>query len=112
MWHVRLGLAALGTTLTLATATLGYAQRVDSPDLARQLTALAAAQHLDAIAAPDPAAPDRFVAALIFPGSQLLVVSARYPAPALLIQQIGARNYRDVYLAVQQSGLREGKVFF
>jgi hypothetical protein len=58
----------------------------------------------DAIAAADPEEPNRFVAALSYPKSQLLVVDALYPAPALLRQEIVDAKYRDVYLALQQSG--------
>jgi hypothetical protein len=93
-------------------ASLAQAQSVDSAELARQLTTIAVAQHLDAIAAPDPSAPDRFVAALLFPNAQLLVVSARYPAPALITQEIAARQYRDAYLELQQGGTTDGKLFF
>ncbi len=50
----------------------------------------------DAIAAQDPDRPNRFVAALYYPGAQLLAVSAAYPAPELLQQRIAERKYRDV----------------
>ena len=52
---------------------------------------------LDAIAAKDPAANDAFVAALYFPGSQLLVVGARYQVPMLLNERIAKKEYREVY---------------
>ncbi len=51
-----------------------------SAPLAAQLTAAMTSHKLDAIAARDPQAPDRYIAALVFPGSQLLVVAAPYPA--------------------------------
>jgi hypothetical protein len=82
-----------------------------SPALAAELTTLLQQQKLDAIAAADPDAPDRFVAALAFPKVQLLVVSAKYPAPTLVQQQIATKAYRDAYLALQQSGIADGKVF-
>jgi hypothetical protein len=79
--------------------------------LAAELGGLLAQRGLDTVAAADPSAPDRFVAAMVFPHVQLLAVDARYPSPSLLQQQIAAKAYRDVYLALQQSGVAEGKIF-
>jgi hypothetical protein len=72
-----------------------------SATLAKQLTALLTERRLEAIAAQDPDEPDRFVAALFVPGAQLLVVSARYPSPALLQTRLVQKQYRDVYLDLQ-----------
>jgi hypothetical protein len=66
---------------------------------------------LDAIAARDPEASDVFVAALVFPGSQLLVVSAPYPTPAALDTLLAQRQYRDVYSTLQQPSIKAGKIF-
>jgi hypothetical protein len=83
-----------------------------STQLATELNQLLTARGLDAIAASDPAAPNRFVAALAFSKSELLVVGAAYPAPPLLLQQIAAAKYHDVYEALQQSGVADGRLFF
>jgi hypothetical protein len=88
------------------------AQVLHSTELATELGSLLTAHNLDAIAASDPEHPDRFIAALSFPKSQLLVVDAAYPAPELLRQEIIDAKYRDVYLALQQSGAPDGKLFF
>jgi hypothetical protein len=59
-----------------------------------------------------PDEEDRFAAALYYPNSQLLVVSARAAVPALLQEQIGKHEYRDVYIALNGSaGKREGQLF-
>ena len=87
------------------------AQVPDSTHLATQVDSLLTARGLDAFAA-DPQAPDRFVAALAYPKSQLLVVDAVYPAPALMQQQIAEAKYRDVYLALQQGGVADSRLFF
>lgn len=100
--------------LSAATLTLGTlsAQESRSGPLARELTTLMTSHKLGAIAAKDPGAPDRFVAALAFPDVQLLVVSARYSMPQVLDEQLGKRQYDDVYAALQQSSFPESKVFF
>ena len=83
-----------------------------SATLAKQLTASLTEQKLDAIAALDPDEPDRFVAALFFPNAQLLVVSARYASPPLLLARLTQKQYRDVYLDLQAAPVPDSSVFF
>jgi hypothetical protein len=82
-----------------------------SPAIAKQLTAALSALKLDAVAAKDPDEPDRFIAALFYPG-QLLVVSAKYPAPAALDAKIAQKQYHDVYLDLQSSAIAKTSIFF
>lgn len=82
-----------------------------SAAVATELTALLTGRHLDAIAAQDPDAPNRFVAALLVPDAQLLVVSAEYPAPAELQSQLAQKNYRDIYAALHQPASLQTRVF-
>lgn len=101
-------------TLTLVLTASVAAPAVAQPSsaaLARELAATLTARHSDAFAAPDPEAADGFVAALLYPDVQLLVVAARYPAPAALRQQLEAQRYRDVYVALQSNPIPEGKLF-
>ena len=83
-----------------------------STTVATELTSLLVDRHLDAIAVQDPEAPNRFVAALLIPNAQLLVVSADYPTPAELQSQIARKNYRDVYAALHQPASLQTRVFF
>lgn len=83
-----------------------------SPSLAKRLTMVMANNGLEAIAARDPREPTRVIAALAFPGSQLLVVSGPYPDLASLDQVLANRQYRDVYSVLQQPSITAGKVFF
>ena len=69
------------------------------------------ASKLEAIAAADPADPQTFVAALYFQGSQILVVSAKYAAPPLLVAKIKEQNYRDVYIDLSSASVAGSKVF-
>ena len=80
--------------------------------LAKQLTVALKDQQLEAIAAPHPDEPDRFVAALFFPNAQLLVVSARYASPQLLQARLTHKQYRDVYLDLSASPVPNSSVFF
>ena len=87
------------------------AQDSKSSPLAKQLAAALDAGKLDSIAAKDPAAPDVFVAALYFPGSQLLVISGKYAVPQLLTDRVGRKEYRDVYLDLNGAASADSKIF-
>jgi hypothetical protein len=66
---------------------------------------------LDSIAAADPADPGTYVAALYFPGAQLLVVSAKYSAPTLLDAKLTKKEYRDIYIDLSSASIPATKVF-
>jgi hypothetical protein len=100
--------------LLLVCAALGAApaeRSVRSAVLAKQLGAALLEHRLEAIAARDPEAADRFVAALFFPDSQLLVISASYSSPSVLEQKLAQKNYRDVYLDLGTSQFANTSVF-
>jgi hypothetical protein len=67
---------------------------------------------LEAIAAEDPALPGRFVAALLIPGVQVLVVAAQYPNPAELQGLLAQKSYRDVYTALHQPATQASRFFY
>jgi hypothetical protein len=90
---------------------VAWAQDSKSAPLAKQLAAALDAGKLDSIAAKDPSAPDIFVAALYFPGMQLLVVSGKYAVPQLLTDRVGKKEYRDVYLDLNGASVADSKLF-
>ena len=53
---------------------------------------------LQYIAAKDPTEPGRFVAAMHLPGSQLMIVSAKYASPALLNEKLLLGRFQDAYI--------------
>jgi hypothetical protein len=102
--------AAFGVLGLLSTGT---AAREDSKSslAAKELGETLDRLKLDAIAAPDPSDPTSFVAALYFPGAQLLVVSAKYSAPVLLTAKLGKKEYRDIYIDLSSASIPASKVF-
>lgn len=98
--------AALFAFPLVPTAT---AQESRSAALAKELTTLLQQKKLDSIAARSPSTADQFVAALFFPG-QLLVVSARYSAPPVLMERLARSEYRDVYIDLNSAGVPESRV--
>jgi hypothetical protein len=83
-----------------------------SSQTATTLVTLMKSRNLDAFAAPDPETPDRFVAAMLVPGVQLLVVAAKSTSPDYMKSQLAQQQYRDVYAALHASAVPETKVFF
>lgn len=86
------------------------AQESKSAAGVRELVEVLTSRKLDAIAARDTAGADTYVAALFFPG-QLLVMSASYPAPALLNERLARSEYRDVYIELNSASPVESRLF-
>lgn len=103
---------SVAIAVAAATSALPHAAPQDASRtevLAKELTQLLQTQKLDAIAAR--LGDDEFAAALFFPDVQMLVVSAKYTAPALLNEKIISRNYRDAYLDLASASVPDSKVF-
>jgi hypothetical protein len=104
---------AFGFLGSCALVTLGLgAQDSLSASAAHDLSELLTTRKLDAVATKDPEESDRFIAALFFPKSQLLVITARYTAPSLLEEKLVKGQYRDVYGDLHGASVQESKVFF
>ena len=93
---------SLFSLLSIAGLVLGLtvpasAQDPQSAAPARELAQLLADKKLDSFAARVPGSPDEFAAALVFPG-QMIVVWAKFSAPAVLNEKIIKREYREAYL--------------
>jgi hypothetical protein len=107
----RVLLTCLSTALLLATATalVAQAQESKSAPLVKELTDLLQQRKLDSMAARHPAAADQFVAALYFPG-QLLIVTARSTAPAVVSEKLHRSEFRDVYIDLNSASIPESRV--
>jgi hypothetical protein len=103
------GLVAV--TLVAAAGWAAEAQDARTAPLVKELTTLLAERKLDSIAARAPGAKDQFVAALYFPG-QLLVVSARTSAPAIVNEKLVRREFRDIYIDLNSASIPESRVMF
>lgn len=105
--------AVLFSTLFLLTFVPARALEEGSRSAAaaKQLAEALDRVKLDSIAVADPAEKDQFVAALYFPGAQLLVVSARYSVPTLLTDKLAKKEYRDVYIDLNAASVAGSKIF-
>lgn len=95
---------ALGTVLAATLGVTGIASAAEDGKASKSAPQAAAlAKHLaraklQYIATKDPTDPGRFVAAMHVPGNQLMIVSARYGAPALLNEKVLLGKFQDAYI--------------
>jgi hypothetical protein len=106
--RVRRARYAAAAFVLLAAPALASAQESRSSELASELAKMLDALKLDAIAAKIEG--DQYVGALYFPGSQLLVVRARYIVPERMDAALESKNYRDVYIDLNSASIKDTKV--
>jgi len=94
----------------LTAPALVAAQESRSATLAGELVGLLDARQLDSVAARHAGETDRFVGALYFPGSQLLVITAEFTVPERLAILLGDRKYRDIYIDLNSASVPDSKV--
>ena len=104
----RAAVAAVGFVLF---PCLLAAQESRSAVLATELAKLLEQAKADAIATQYPGVPDQFIGALFFPGSQLLVVTAKYAVPVYLTEKLQKKSYQDVYIDLNSASVPNSKVF-
>ena len=84
-----------------------------SSQAANSLVSLMTSKGLDAIAVQDPTQPDTFVAAMLVPNVQLLVVAAKSESAGIPARpSLRQHQYRDVYAGLFSGAVPESKVFF
>ena len=111
MTHARRAVVAVvAASILLLAPSMARAQESKSAALAAELVKLLDQLKLDSLAAK-VAAPDQFVATLYFPGSQLLVVGAKYYVPERMDYSIGEKKYRDVYIDLNSAAVPKTKIF-
>lgn len=103
--------AAFCCACTIAATAPAVAQESKSAAAAKALVAALDSAKLDSVAAVDPAEPGLFAAALYIPGTQLLVVAAKYSAPQLLLDKLSRKDYRDVYIDLNSASIPDTKLF-
>jgi hypothetical protein len=94
----------------LLAPTVAAAQDSRSAALATELARLLDQMKLDSVAAK-VTAPDQYAAALYFPGSQLLVVGAKYIVPERMDVTLEEKKYRDIYIDLNSASVPQTKIF-
>jgi hypothetical protein len=106
------GLAIVVGAGALAAPRAVFAQQMKSPALAKEFVTLMVERKLDAFAVEDPQKPGHFVAALAYPGAQLLVVRGQTASADYMKWQIQQKAYAEAYSALQGSAVAATKLFF
>jgi hypothetical protein len=96
--------------MLLLLPSIAHAQDPKSAALAAELVRLLNQSKLDSLAAKVQA-PDQYAALLYFPGSQLLVVKARYYVPERMDVSLSEKKYRDVYIDLNSASVPNTKIF-
>ncbi len=108
-WSSRL---VVGLLMVAVAGSVASAQEAKSAALAKQLAAALDAAKLDAVAAKDGPDAESFVAALYFPGSQLLVVGAKYAPAVLLRDKLDKKDFREIYIDLNSAAVAGSRVMF
>ena len=113
-----------GTLLMAAAATLMASplRAADAKPSKSSASAAALAKQLDNaksqpagpryIAAKDPNEPGRFVAAMLIPGASMMLVSAKYPSPALLNEKLLLGKFQDAYADLNSASEVASRIMF
>jgi len=91
--------SAVSLLLTFAlvfVSSAAYAQS-KSGELAKQLSQLLDEKKMESFAAADAQNEGVFVAAMYYPGTELLVVSAKHFNPPAFTEKLAQKNYQDAY---------------
>jgi hypothetical protein len=100
---------ALAAVLLLAPAAAS-AQDSKSAAPVIELVKILDAMKLDSYAVK-AASANQYVGVLYFPGTQLLVVSAKFDTPYRADSLIEMKNYRDLYIELNSASVPNTKVF-
>ncbi len=100
-----LAVVTLGSSLAVAQETS------KSAALAKALAAALDQTKATTVAAKDPAKEDEYVAAMYFPGSQLLVVTAKYAVPIYVNEKLDKKEFMEVYIDLNSASVPLSKIF-
>ena len=107
-------LLALSLALTVIAGVPLRAQApgaTESATKAKELAALLQAKKLESFATRDAMQPGRYVAAIVVPGVQLLVVSASYSRANDIEYSLYNKKFQDAYLDLKSGALSTDRFF-
>lgn len=102
------GIAQAATPVAAQSTAAGSAAGVK--ELSTLLASAGAAGGPRFIAAEIPGDSSRFVAAMLLPDLQLMLVSANYGAPVLLRERVLTRKYQEAYQDLQAASAPQGRI--
>jgi hypothetical protein len=103
-------LSGIALAAILLAPTAASAQDSRSATSVVELVKMLDTMKLDSYAVKG-ASPNVYVGALYFPGTQLLVVSAKFDTPYRADSLIEMKNFRDLYIELNSASVPNSKVF-
>jgi len=92
------------------TPAVAHAQDSKSGAAVTELIKALESKKLDSFAVKGTS-PNEYVGALYFPGSQLLVVGAKFDTPWRADSLLEMKNYRDLYIELNSASVPQSKTF-
>jgi hypothetical protein len=110
----RCGVVCVQTAVVVSVLVfaVGFAQESTSATKADELVREMSGRQLSAIALQAPDQPDRFIAAMVFPGVQILLVAGEVTSADYLKYQLTQKQFADVYTGLQANAVPDSKIFF
>ena len=105
-----IGMIAVAMAIPLAAQAPSLPAAASAP-LAKELAAAMQAKKITAIASRDTDQPGRYIAALLIPSVQLLLVSAAYERPNDIEYRLYQKEYQAAYADLRSSVLSKDKWF-
>ncbi len=106
----RLSVVIPAVVFMLSMLPVSASAQSKSGELAKQLSQLLTEKKLDSFAAADTQNAGVFVAAMFYPGTELLVVSAKHFDPPSITPKLAQKNYQDVYAALNEGAVAGSKL--
>ena len=98
------------TAIVVLTPAMASAQDSKSASSVTELVKLLDSKKMDSFGVKGASA-NEYVGALYFPGSQLLVVRAKFDTPWRADSLLDMKNYRDLYIELNSASVPNTKVF-
>ena len=102
--------AFLLAAVFISASSVPASAQTKSGELAKQLCQQFDAKKMESFAAADKENDGVFVAALYYPGTELLVVSAKHFNPPALAEKLAQKNYQDVYAELNAGAVAGSKL--
>jgi hypothetical protein len=109
--HSTVPIACLAVAALAGSAGSLAGQSTTSAPVAANLVQELTKRNVTTVAVKDPDQPGGYVAAMYFPGVQLLTIAARSTGPAYLDQLLHDKRYDEVYASLNGASETSGKLF-
>jgi len=102
---------AIVVAMAWSATALAQVPAATSPTHVKELVGLLQAKKLEAFAVKDAETPGRFVAVLLVPNAQVLLISAAYDRPTDIEYRIYTKDYMNAYAELNSGVMSKDRIF-